>query len=621
MKRSFKRTLPAILAILVLLIVQVGVSHVQAVSTWVLCANENGTCNFTGTRLVRYGANGSYNYGTFTDSVACTNDVFGDPLYGTAKYCWYEALPAVTLNPSPFDFGGVEVGTTSGAQSFTLTNSGDSDLIVGSLGISGDFALANDLCSAQTITPGNSCTFDVTFTPPSLGAKNGSVSIPSDAASSPDGLTLSGTGADNTNPVGSIDNGPFGPTNATAATFDFSATDNLTVAPNFTFWCALDGGGWVDCSSDPGTWSYLGLGEGWHTFSFFAQDESGNDSATETYNWYVDLTAPTASIDSGPSHPTKSTSATFEFSATDNNPPAPTLAVAQNLIFWCDLDGLGWENCTSNPGTWSYTGLGEGWHTFSFIARDAAGNDSPTETYNWYVDLTPPNASIDSAPANPSNFPVATFTFSATDDWTNAALSNNGINPASVFFFCKLDGGLWVGCDSRTITYTGLAEGPHTFYLDTYDQVGNLTSLSYTWYVDFTPTNAPKVQWIPPDGLPEGVIATELHLTNVTEFGFKVDGKAYKYAPPNPWQLFAGSAFKLDSANGFEEPIKICFYYPKALYPDGKWYGKIYFLDGSNWVGLTTTQETLAGYGSSPFLCANATQPGIYIVADHWAMK
>ena len=37
-------------------------------------------CAFTGTRQVRYGAEGLYAYGTFTDSVACTNGVFGDPV-------------------------------------------------------------------------------------------------------------------------------------------------------------------------------------------------------------------------------------------------------------------------------------------------------------------------------------------------------------------------------------------------------------------------------------------------------------------------------------------------------------------------------------------------------------
>jgi len=53
---------------------------------WVFCANENETCAFTGTRDVRYGANGLYTYDTATDGIPCTNAVFGDPAPNTAKH-------------------------------------------------------------------------------------------------------------------------------------------------------------------------------------------------------------------------------------------------------------------------------------------------------------------------------------------------------------------------------------------------------------------------------------------------------------------------------------------------------------------------------------------------------
>jgi Flp pilus assembly pilin Flp len=56
---------------------------------WTFCANEDGFCAFSGTKQVRYGKNGSYYYGTFTDGIACTNGVFGDPLYLTVKECNY----------------------------------------------------------------------------------------------------------------------------------------------------------------------------------------------------------------------------------------------------------------------------------------------------------------------------------------------------------------------------------------------------------------------------------------------------------------------------------------------------------------------------------------------------
>jgi len=53
------------------------------------CANENETCSFTGTKRVRFGAEGKYFTGTFTGGVACGNGTFGDPIENVAKHCDY----------------------------------------------------------------------------------------------------------------------------------------------------------------------------------------------------------------------------------------------------------------------------------------------------------------------------------------------------------------------------------------------------------------------------------------------------------------------------------------------------------------------------------------------------
>ena len=59
-------------------------------ATWTTCAAENGTCSFSGTHEVAYGANGQYFYGSFNGGTPCTNTVFGDPASGTAKNCYYQ---------------------------------------------------------------------------------------------------------------------------------------------------------------------------------------------------------------------------------------------------------------------------------------------------------------------------------------------------------------------------------------------------------------------------------------------------------------------------------------------------------------------------------------------------
>jgi len=66
-----------------------AVDAASSTTSWTECANEGGVCSFTGTRQVRYGANGIYAYKTATDSIGCDNATFGDPAYGVVKACAY----------------------------------------------------------------------------------------------------------------------------------------------------------------------------------------------------------------------------------------------------------------------------------------------------------------------------------------------------------------------------------------------------------------------------------------------------------------------------------------------------------------------------------------------------
>ncbi|MBI4038005.1 prepilin-type N-terminal cleavage/methylation domain-containing protein [Candidatus Curtissbacteria bacterium] len=66
------------------------------IENWITCASEWQFCTFSGTKQVRYGANDSYAYGTYTNGVNCTNSVFGDPAWGYTKYCYYDAGSSVS---------------------------------------------------------------------------------------------------------------------------------------------------------------------------------------------------------------------------------------------------------------------------------------------------------------------------------------------------------------------------------------------------------------------------------------------------------------------------------------------------------------------------------------------
>ncbi len=105
-------------------------------------------------------------------------------------------LPAVLVNPTSIDFGDVQVFNWSASQTVTLTNTGTGDLHIGAISNDGEFWVLPwaDNCSNQTVIPTGTCTFEVIFTPSSTGAKTGTVSIPSDAATTPDTVALTGNG-------------------------------------------------------------------------------------------------------------------------------------------------------------------------------------------------------------------------------------------------------------------------------------------------------------------------------------------------------------------------------------------------------------------------------------------
>lgn len=65
---------------------------------WNECSKENGNCKFQGTSVIRYGANGRYSYTVSSDSINCSNRVFGDPIFGVVKACFYSEPINATSN-------------------------------------------------------------------------------------------------------------------------------------------------------------------------------------------------------------------------------------------------------------------------------------------------------------------------------------------------------------------------------------------------------------------------------------------------------------------------------------------------------------------------------------------
>ena len=91
------------------------------------------------------------------------------------------------------DFGTTELGTTSPAQTITLTNPGSTDAAFPVV-VEGPFAVSATTCGA-TLAPGAACTMSFTFTPTALGDATGSLQRPPGSSSTLVGLRGSGVAA------------------------------------------------------------------------------------------------------------------------------------------------------------------------------------------------------------------------------------------------------------------------------------------------------------------------------------------------------------------------------------------------------------------------------------------
>jgi len=132
--------------------------------------------------------------GSRTATVNISDNAAGSPQ--TVSLTGTGTSPTVTLTASSLTFITQTLGTTSPAQSVTLSNSGNAALNIASIALAGanpgDFT-ETTTCGAS-VAAGGSCTISVTFTPTSAASYSASVVITDNASSSPQMITLTGTG-------------------------------------------------------------------------------------------------------------------------------------------------------------------------------------------------------------------------------------------------------------------------------------------------------------------------------------------------------------------------------------------------------------------------------------------
>jgi len=121
---------------------------------------------------------------------------------------------SVSLSPAALQFGTQVVGTSSVAQTVTLTNQGGLTLNISGITVTGTDAA--DFSHTDTCGPGlaagASCTISVIFTPTQAGPLTATLTVSDNGAGSPQSVALSGTG------VSSGPNVTLSPTSLTFAT-------------------------------------------------------------------------------------------------------------------------------------------------------------------------------------------------------------------------------------------------------------------------------------------------------------------------------------------------------------------------------------------------------------------
>jgi Abnormal spindle-like microcephaly-assoc'd, ASPM-SPD-2-Hydin/Beta-propeller repeat len=146
----------------------------------------------------------------------------------------------VSVSPTSLSFVSQTQNTTSSAQTVTLTNAGSSALAITGIAFGGanasDFAQTNTCGSS--LAGGKNCTISVTFTPATTSSESATLQVNDSDATSPQSITLSGTGQAPPPPDFSVASSPASATvtagNSTKFSISVSSANGFTSAVSFS---------------------------------------------------------------------------------------------------------------------------------------------------------------------------------------------------------------------------------------------------------------------------------------------------------------------------------------------------------------------------------------------------
>ncbi|ELE9237638.1 BapA prefix-like domain-containing protein [Enterobacter kobei] len=367
------------------------------------------------------------------------------------------------------------------------------------------------------------------FTPP-VPLPNGTyvlTATATDAAGNPSGqsnawtITVDGTAPDApviTQVVDDAPGGTLGSLNLNDTTNDATPTLSGTAEANATVTIRADGVVIGTTVADGlGAWSFTPstpLGEGPHALTAVATDAAGNTSGvSNSWGLIIDSVAPatpviTQVVDDAP----EGLGALNPNDSTNDTTPTLNGTAEPGSTVTIRLDGADLVTVpVGSNGTWTYTPtapLGEGPHTFTVVATDAAGNTSlPSTGFNIIVDTTPPVAATIASVTDDVGGVQGPLSSGDTTDDTQPLLQGTAPPDAVVTVYdgtTLLGTAILDGSGGWSFTpVTPLTDGPHSLTVHTTDAAGNTTvSSPFVLTVDTVAPATPDIPAITvnPDG-------------------------------------------------------------------------------------------------------------------------
>lgn len=149
-----------------------------------LAAGQIGNFN------VQYAPQGG---GNVSGAVSIVSNAPNSPTSVALSGTGVAATYTINVNPASLSFGSVNDGS-SATQGFTVTNTGNSNVAISGLNLTGSGYSILSGAGAVTLSPNQSTSVSVQFAPTAAGSATGGVNIASNATGSTSSVSLSGTG-------------------------------------------------------------------------------------------------------------------------------------------------------------------------------------------------------------------------------------------------------------------------------------------------------------------------------------------------------------------------------------------------------------------------------------------